>query len=162
VITLPGAAGVLIAGEAFGLKSPVKFPSGICQLVLEATADTEFDAPPAQELCLYVVNGSASVNGEPVTEAQLAVLSPNRPLRISLTAGTRIMLAGGDTLDGPRHLDWNFVASSKERNDKARADWRASIAGGFKGTWFTAPPGEASYIPLPGDPEPDPDDTPPL
>jgi hypothetical protein len=64
------------------------------------------------------------------------------------------MLAGGDPLDGPRFLDWNFVASSKDRLAKAAADWRASIAGGFAGTWFTQPPGETSWIPLPGDPNP--------
>ena len=68
------------------------------------------------------------------------------------------MFAGGDALDGPRFLDWNFVASSKERLAKAAADWRASIAGGFTGTWFTQPPHETAWIPLPGEPQPTPMD----
>lgn len=160
-INLPGATGVLIAGEAFGLKSPVKFPAGICQLVLEATADTEVEAPTAPELALYVVSGKAEIEGQTVTEAQMAVLSPQRPIAVRLSAGARVMFAGGDALDAPRHLDWNFVSSSKERLEKARADWRDSIAAGFKGSWFAQAPGEVSYIPLPGDPQPDPEDTPP-
>ncbi|MEQ1782068.1 MAG: pirin-like C-terminal cupin domain-containing protein, partial [Hyphomonadaceae bacterium] len=76
------------------------------------------------------------------------------PCEVKLKAGTRVMFAGGDALDGPRFLDWNFVASSKERLAKAAADWRASIAGGFDGTWFAQPPEETAWIPLPGDPQP--------
>ena len=76
-------------------------------------------------------------------------------------AGTKIMLAGGGALDGPRHIDWNFVSSSQTRIEQAKTDWRASIAANFKDTWFSASPGEVSWIPLPGDPQPDPEDTPP-
>jgi redox-sensitive bicupin YhaK (pirin superfamily) len=129
LIDAGGATGVLISGAAYGHRSPVEFPAGICQLSLTAERDTTIEAPEVPELCLYVVSGSAEVDGQ-------------------------TMFAGGDPLDGPRHLDWNFVASSKERLDKASADWRASIAGGFNGTWFTQPPGETAWIPLPGDPQP--------
>ena len=149
-----GATGVLISGDAYGRTSPVKFPGGICQLVLTAERDTVINAPEAEELCLYVVEGSAEVGGKVVGEATMAILAPGRACEVKLTAGTRIMFAGGDALDGPRHLDWNFVASSKERLEKASADWRASIAGGFEGTWFTQPPHETAWIPLPGDPQP--------
>lgn len=161
VIGLPGATGVLIAGEAFGLRSPVEFPSGICQLVLESTDGAEIDAPPAAELGLYVVSGQAEVDGVTIAAGQLAVLAPQRPLRVRLAGDTKIMFAGGDALDAPRHIDWNFVSSSKDRIAKAMADWRASAAAGFTGSWFTAAPGEVSWIPLPGDPQPDPEDTPP-
>jgi hypothetical protein len=89
----------------------------------------------------------------------MAVLNAARPCQVKLAAGARIMFAGGDPLDAPRHLDWNFVAASKDRLAKAAADWRASIAGGFAGTWFTQPPGETAWIPLPGDPQPEPEDT---
>ena len=158
-----GAKGVLISGSAYGHTSPVKFPSGICQLVLTAERDTTIEAPEAEELCLYVVSGSATVGDTTLGDAQMAVLNPARPCAVKLAAGTRIMFAGGDALDGPRFLDWNFVASSKERLAKAASDWRASIAGGFDGTWFTQPPHETAWIPLPGDPQPpgmdhDPDD----
>jgi hypothetical protein len=71
------------------------------------------------------------------------------------------MMAGGDPLDGPRYLDWNFVASSKERLAQAAADWRASIAAGFTDSRFTQPPGETSWVPLPADAASDPGDHPP-
>jgi redox-sensitive bicupin YhaK (pirin superfamily) len=157
-IDADGAAGVLISGSAYGQRSPVAFPSGICQLVLTAARDATIEAPDAPELCLYVLNGEASIGAAKITDAQMAVLNPQRPCRVALKAGTRIMFAGGDRLDGPRFLDWNFVASSKERLAKAAADWRASIAGGFSGTWFTQPPHETAWIPLPGDPQPTPMD----
>lgn len=153
-----GAKGVLISGSAYGHKSPVAFPSGICQLVLTADHDTTIEAPEAEELCLYVVSGSATIGETTLNDAQMAVLNAARPCPVKLTAGTRIMFAGGDALDGPRFLDWNFVASSKERLAKAAADWRASIAGGFTGTWFTQPPHETAWIPLPGEPQPTPMD----
>ena len=149
-----GATGVLISGSAYGHTSPVEFPSGICQLVLTAERDTTIEAPQAPELCIYVLNGSATIGDTTLGEAQMGILSTARPLPIKLTTGTRIMFAGGDPLDGPRFLDWNFVASSKERLEKASADWRASIAGNFTGTWFKQAPHETAYIPLPGDPQP--------
>jgi len=154
VLSLDGANGVLISGAAYGHRSPVDFPSSICQLVLTAERDTTIEAPEAQELCLYVVEGAAAIAGQHLGEGKMAILSPRRPCPVTLSKGSRIMFAGGDPLDGPRFLDWNFVASSKERLAKAAADWRASIAGGFNGTWFTQPPGETHWIPLPGDPQP--------
>lgn len=154
VIDAEGATGVLISGTAYGHTSPVKFPGGICQLVLTAERDTVIAAPDAEELCLYVLEGAAEIGGQRIGEATMAILSPERPCEVKLAAGTRIMFAGGDALDGPRFLDWNFVASSKERLEKASADWRASIAGGFDGTWFAQPPEETAWIPLPGDPQP--------
>jgi redox-sensitive bicupin YhaK (pirin superfamily) len=156
IIDAGGAKGVLISGSAYGQTSPVEFPAGICQLVLTAERDTTIEAPEAPELCIYVLNGSATIGDTTLGEAQMAVLNPARPLPIKLTKDTRIMFAGGDPLDGPRFLDWNFVAASKERLAKASADWRASIAGNFTGTWFSQPPHETAYIPLPGDPQPTP------
>lgn len=153
-LILGGASGVLIAGAAYGMRSPVAFPAGICQLVMKADCDTVVPVPEAAELCLYVVEGAAEVDGQRVGEATMAVLSPRRPLEVTLQKGARIMFAGGDPLDGPRHIDWNFVASSKDRLARAAADWRASIAGDFRGTRFTQPPAETHWIPLPGDPQP--------
>lgn len=148
------AEGTLISGSAYGHTSPVKFPAGICQLTLTANSDTTIEAPDAPELCLYVVSGEAEVGGKTIAGGVMAILSPQRPISVSLKAGTRIMFAGGDPLDAPRHLDWNFVASSKEKLAKAAADWRASIAAGFVGSHFTQPPHETAWIPLPGDPQP--------
>lgn len=161
-IDLPGARATLIAGEAFGVRSPVVFPSPIMQLAIEAQADVSFETPEAAELAVYCVRGAASIDGQALAEGRLAVLAPGAHARVDVPAGGAVMIVGGDPPDGPRFIDWNFVSSSKVRIDKAYSDWRDSIAKGFQGAWFSQPPGEASYIPLPGDPEPEPMDTPPL
>ncbi|MEZ6028423.1 MAG: pirin family protein [Hyphomonadaceae bacterium] len=148
------AEGVLIFRLAYGHQSPVKFPAGICQLALTAISDTTIETPEAPELCLYVVDGEAEIADQRLTSGMMAVLAAGWVGPVKLKAGARIMFAGGDPLDAPRYLDWNFVASSKERLAQAAADWRASIAGGFAGTRFTQPPGETHWIPLPGDPQP--------
>jgi len=74
VIQAGDATGVLISGSAYGHTSPVKFPGGICQLVLTTDRDTVITAPEAEELCLYVVEGSAEIDGQVVSEATMAIL----------------------------------------------------------------------------------------
>ena len=61
------------------------------------------------------------------------------------------MLAGGQAMDGPRKIEWNFVATDQDRLEQAKADWRASAAGGWTDTPFTLPEGEDDFIPFPGD-----------
>ena len=161
-IDLPGARATLIAGEALDTRSPVAFPCGIIQMAVEAEEAVQFPTPAAAELAIYAVQGGVVVDDRTLQVGTMAVLVPGSQAWIELAAGAVVMIIGGDPPDAPRFIDWNFVSSSKVRIDKAQVDWRNSIAGGFKGTWFTQPPGEASYIPLPGDPEPDPTDTPPL
>jgi hypothetical protein len=51
------------------------------------------------------------------------------------------MLLGGEPMDGPRHIWWNFVSSSKERIEQAKADWKSGR--------FAPVPGETEFIPLP-------------
>ena len=66
--------------------------------------------------------------------------------RISVLAASqaRIILLGGEPMDGPRHIWWNFVSSSKDRIDAAKADWKAKRFGNVPGD------GE-EFIPLPDD-----------
>ncbi len=56
------------------------------------------------------------------------------------------MVVGGEPMDGPRFIRWNFVSASRERIEQAKADWRASR--------FDAVPGEVELIPLPERPGP--------
>jgi hypothetical protein len=52
------------------------------------------------------------------------------------------MLFGGAPLDGERHLWWNFVASTRERIEQAKADWR-------EGRFPNVPGDDKEFIPLP-------------
>lgn len=150
---LGGATARVLAGTAFGLTSPVEYPWGIWYVGAEAksAADFEIGADEAEERALYVAFGAARIGDHSIEAGQMAVLVPGTDVPVSVSAGTRFMLAGGEPMDGPRLIDWNFVATDRARIEQAKADWRASAAGGWTDTPFTLPGGEADYIPLPGD-----------
>ena len=150
---LGGARARVLAGTAFGHPSPVEFPWGIWYVGAEAErgADFSIGRAEAEERALYVASGSARIDEQVIEAGQMAILVPGTDVPVKVAAGTRFMLAGGQKMDGPRKIDWNFVASDTDRIEQAKADWRASAAGHWRGTPFTLPDGETDYIPLPGD-----------
>ncbi|MBI1339747.1 pirin family protein [bacterium] len=160
-IDISGLKVTLIAGEAFDRTSPVAFPAPILLMAIEAQSASRVELPKAQELAVYAVRGDLGIAGEPVGEAQMAVLKDGARGELHLAEGSIAMICGGAALDAPRVMDWNFVSSSKSRIERAQADWRASIDAGFVDSYFSQPAGEVSWIPLPGDPQPEPEDTPP-
>ena len=94
-----------------------------------------------EERAVYVVDGSISIADETFTAGQVAVVAPGADVTISAVGVSRAMLFGGDPMDGPRHIWWNFVSSSKERIEQAKDDW--------KNNRFERVPGDDEYIPLP-------------
>ena len=139
----------LILGDAWGERAPVKTASEMfyADAVLEAGAAIPL-SDNHEDRGVYVVEGSVTIAGETYGAGRMMVFRPGD--RLSLQAGptgARLMLLGGETLEGPRHIWWNFVASSKERIEEAKEAWRA-------GDWaegrFQLPMGdEAEFIPLP-------------
>lgn len=150
---LGGAHARVLAGDAFGHSAPVEFPWGIWYVGADADNGAEFTigADEAEERALYVAFGEAVIDGELIEAGQMAILTPGKDIPVSVAIGTRFMLAGGQPMDGPRKIEWNFVATDTERLEQAKADWRASAASGWQNTPFTLPEGEDDYIPLPGD-----------
>lgn len=150
---LGGAHARVLAGTAFGHTAPVEFPWGIWYVGADAESAARFviGAEEAEERAIYVAAGRAIIDGETIEEGHMAVLNGGEDIPINVDAGTRFMLVGGQKMDGPRRIEWNFVASDKERLEKAKADWRSSAAGGWTDTPFTLPEGEDEYIPYPGD-----------
>jgi redox-sensitive bicupin YhaK (pirin superfamily) len=136
----------LIAGALYGARSPVETLSEMfyADITLESSAviplPTEYE-----ERAVYVVKGSLFVlpDGESYGGGQLLVLKAGAviSLRADKTSGARFMLLGGEPMDGPRHIWWNFVSSSKERIEQAKEDWKS---GGF-----VPVPDETEFIPLP-------------
>jgi redox-sensitive bicupin YhaK (pirin superfamily) len=61
---------------------------------------------------------------------------------ITASGPTNLVILGGEPLDGPRHLWWNFVSSSAERIEQAKRDWANDRFG-------LPVPGESEFIPLP-------------
>lgn len=142
----------MIAGAAYGLSSPVKFPHPIFYAAIETENGGTIHFPEeVEERCFYVVEGSLSLGGETYTEGQMVILEPGGSPQLAISANARVMLAGGKAMDGRRWIEWNFVASSKERIEKAKADWRSSIDGNWQNTPFSMPPNEDEFILLPED-----------
>jgi redox-sensitive bicupin YhaK (pirin superfamily) len=133
----------VLIGEAFGRASPVQTHGATVYLDVALAANGCIDVPPlAQELGVYAVDGEASIDGEPIAAQTLAVLGLGSGGRLQAgNAPVRLMLLGGDAMDGHRFISWNFVSSRKERIQQAEADWQAQRMGQV--------PGETEFIPLP-------------
>ena len=137
-----GVALRLVVGTAFGARSPVLTYSEMFYLAAEFSAGSTLPLPPEHaERGVYVTDAPVQVDGAEVSPGQLAVLSPGVEVKIHAPSAARVIVFGGEPLDGERHLWWNFVSSSRERIEKAKADWSA-----FR---FGQIPGETEFIPLP-------------
>ncbi len=93
------------------------------------------------ELAIYSVDEPLQVDGDAVPAFSMAVLVPGTGATIEAPRGARYVVIGGDPLDSPRTIWWNFVSSSKERIETAKADWTAQRMGKIDG--------EHEWIPLP-------------
>ncbi|WP_186389901.1 pirin family protein [Stappia sp. TSB10P1A] len=136
----------VIAGEMFGARSPVKTASETiyADVTLEPGNSMPIDAGH-EERALYTVGGTIEIAGESFEDGQLLVFRPGDAITVRATGGVpaRFLVLGGEPMDGPRHIWWNFVSSSKERIDQAKEDWRQMR--------FDTVPGDAEeFIPLPG------------
>ena len=140
----------MITGEAFGLTSPVKTFSPIFYAEARFQAGGSFTVTADhEERALFIVEGELQIGGgaqgvEVHGAGAMLFLEPGEIVTLFADAPTRVMLFGGAPLDGPRHLWWNFVSSSKARIEVAKADWRAGLFGKIPGD-------DAEFIPLPED-----------
>jgi redox-sensitive bicupin YhaK (pirin superfamily) len=115
----------LIAGAAFGVKSPVKTHSPLFYLHWTLDAGTTAQLPrDYSERAAYVVAGKVEVGGQSLESGQMAVFSKAVDVVLTATEPSIVMALGGESV-GERHIDWNFVSSSPERIEQAKADWRA-------------------------------------
>jgi redox-sensitive bicupin YhaK (pirin superfamily) len=132
----------LIMGSAYGETSPVPFPHDTlyAEAVLAPGAVLPFDGDYV-ERGIYIASGEIDIAGDVFGAGRLLVLKPGDRISILALSNARIMLLGGEPMDGPRHIWWNFVHSSKERIDQAKADWKQGR--------FDSVPGEHEFIPLP-------------
>lgn len=133
----------LIMGQMFGQTSPADFPHPCfyAEAVLAPGAVLPLDAD-YDERAVYIASGEIDIAGETFAAGRLLVFRPGDRISILATAQSRLMLLGGEPMDGPRHIWWNFVSSSKDRIEAAKADWKAKR--------FPFVPGDTDeFIPLP-------------
>jgi redox-sensitive bicupin YhaK (pirin superfamily) len=132
----------LAIGTLHGLRAPVKTFS-TCFF-----ADIELDQGAVYEFCgghderaFYLVSGEIEIDGAAFPAGQLVVIRPGARAALRATAPSRLAALGGDAMDGPRFVWWNFVSSTRERVVAARADWEAGR--------FATIAGESEVMPAP-------------
>ena len=137
-----GVEGRVLLGDWFGLESPVSFPGDSMYVDLRMSENSAAQFPKGQEeRAIFSAQGAIEIDGILYPESELLVLAPGCDVRLVSPHGARVLLFGGEPLDGPRHLWWNFVSSSKERIEQAKSDWL--------GGRFAQVPGDDEFIPLP-------------
>jgi redox-sensitive bicupin YhaK (pirin superfamily) len=142
VIADSGVKARLIAGEAFGGRSPVETPMAMiyADVALDAGATAPFDAA-YEERGIYTVSGEIEIAGDRFGAGQLLVFKPGDRITVRAVTPARMMFLGGAPMDGPRYIWWNFVSSRQDRIEQAKADWSEAR--------FDSVPGETEFAPLP-------------
>jgi len=144
-----GVTARIIAGAFFGKSSPVATLSALFYVDVLLQPGACLDIPALhEEQAIYIVEGRLDLGRDGIFDAgRLLVCKPGKSMLIRSSAAkpARVMLLGGEPMDGPRYLSWNFVSSSNERIEQAKEDWRNRK--------FPAVPGETEFIPLPESPD---------
>ena len=132
----------IIAGSLYGQASPVTTfsPLFYADATLQAGASLALENE-YEERAIYLLEGKAVIQEQVFEPGRLLVFSSGDEITIQATSSARLLLFGGEPLDGLRHLWWNFVSSSRERIEQAKSDWKAGR--------FAPVPGDAEFIPLP-------------
>ncbi len=133
----------LLAGTAYGKTSPVRVFSPLFYLEAELPAGASLALPEEhEERGVYVISGRLTSGTDRLVPRSLYFFKPGGRPEIRAEEPSRVLLLGGAAPDGPRYLEWNFVSSSRERIERAKAEWRA-------GTFPKVPGDELEFIPLP-------------
>ena len=136
----------VLLGTALGAHSPLAHPSRPLLLEILLEAGAQFELPFAEERALCVIEGEISIGAQRCGVDQLLVFKRDAGVRVQAQQPSRLLLLGGPPLEGRRFIDWNFVSSSRERIERAKADWQAR-------RFPTIPGDEVEFIPLPSAPK---------
>ncbi|QDL94104.1 pirin family protein (plasmid) [Paroceanicella profunda] len=139
----------LILGTAYGERAPAKLPSETFYADVTLAAGRRLPLPDEHEdRGIYIVDGTIRVAGQDYGAPQMMVFRPGDRITVEAgETGARIMILGGATLSGPRYIWWNFVASSRERIEAAKAEWREQRWG--QGLFDLPADDRDEHIPLP-------------
>jgi redox-sensitive bicupin YhaK (pirin superfamily) len=133
----------VLAGSAYDATSPVQTRSSLFYVDVAMPAGAELPLPAEhEERALYVLTGSLSCGEERTGPGRMLVFAPGAAAVLRAESPVRAVLIGGAPLDGPRHIDWNFVSSSRERIEQAKRDWK-------EGRFPKVPGDETDFVSLP-------------
>ena len=115
----------LLAGEAFGLRAGVRTHSPLFYAHWEVDSGARIALPAEfSERAVYVAAGELSVAGQTFGAGRMLVFDQGEDTTLEATARATLMALGGEPV-GERFIEWNFVSSSRERIEQAKADWKA-------------------------------------
>ncbi|WP_040260808.1 pirin family protein [Pseudomonas massiliensis] len=133
----------MVAGHGFRLISPVPVLSPTLYAIVDMAPGSTLLIPDEHaQRAVFLLEGDARLGSEPLQAHSLTVLEEGVESSLASPIGARLALIGGAPLDGPRRMNWNFVASDTTLIEEARARWAV-------GDWPQVP-GEAGRIELPG------------
>lgn len=137
-----GVKAALIAGAAYGQKSSVRTRSPLHYVHADLERDARFFPPSDHtESAAYVVRGAVTCEGRRYESGQMTVFKDKTAPALTADEASTVLFIGGEPV-GERHIFWNFVSSSKERLEAAKADWKAQR--------FKLPPNDKDeFTPLP-------------
>lgn len=143
LLTDKGRSVRIIAGSMYGERSPVKTASDLFYADVVLEPGTRLPLPAEhEERGIYISEGSLTIAGDKHEAGRLLVFKPGDEITLSTETGARFMMLGGEPMDGPRYIWWNFVSSSKDKIEAAKDDWKRAR--------FSIVPGdEKEFIPLP-------------
>lgn len=133
----------VVAGATHGLSSPLETASETLYADVALASGGRFEVEPThEERALYVLGGAIAIGGERHGSGTLLVLRPGAPVTVAAEEDARLMLFGGEPMEGPRYIWWNFVSSRLERIEAAKEEWA-------RGRFETVPGDEEEFIALP-------------
>ena len=139
----------LILGDVYGKAAPAKMFSETFYADVKLDPGARLPMPDNHEdRGIYILEGSISVAGQEFASGQMMVFRPGDQITVAAGEwGARMLILGGATFNGPRYIWWNFVASSQERIEAAKLEWRRANWG--KGRFDLPVDDRNEYIPLP-------------
>jgi redox-sensitive bicupin YhaK (pirin superfamily) len=137
-----GARVTMIAGEGWGARSPVAVFSETLYADIYLSAGTRIELPNVDERAIYVLDGGVRVRDRDFDANVFVVFTKGTEIVIEAIGDSHLIVVGGETMDGPRHIWWNLVSSSQDRIEEAKADWKA-------GRFPLIPGDDQEFIPLP-------------
>lgn len=141
VVERGGVRLTVIAGEAFGVRSPVEVASPMIYVDAPMPAGAVVELPREHtEIAAYVAFGRVAAGGRVHEAGSLVVFGPG-DVRLEAIDPARVMLLGGEPFPEERYIVWNFVHSSRDRIDDAARAWAEQRT--------AAVPGDPERIPLP-------------
>lgn len=115
----------MVAGDAFGLRSPVKLYSPLFYADVRLAPQGRVTLPDNfADRAAYVIDGDVSASGEHLEPLALSVFERGAKVTIEARSQAHVMLLGGEPFSEPRHIFWNFVSSSEARIETAKRDWK--------------------------------------